>query len=123
MSFLKDLVDSLGSILSTSYSSSSDPRTEPSSSSHDESPAMDAGTGAPVSNERVAYKLKGYFDLAKGEIDKAVRAEEWGLVDDAIVHYGNAHRILTEASSTPSPSFISARFGNFSHPLTNIASS
>ncbi|KAK8502912.1 hypothetical protein V6N13_100215 [Hibiscus sabdariffa] len=59
-------------------------------------------------NERTAYKLKGYFDLAKGEIDKAVRAEEWGLVDDALVHYKNAQRILVEASSTPAPSYISS---------------
>lgn len=59
-----------------------------------------------ISNERVAYKLKGYYDLATQEIDKAVRAEEWGLIDDAILHYRNAHRILLEANSTPVPSFI-----------------
>ncbi|OMO78635.1 hypothetical protein CCACVL1_14257 [Corchorus capsularis] len=59
-------------------------------------------------NERVAYKLRGYFDLAKGEIDKAVRAEEWGLIDDALVHYRNAERILVEANSTPVPLYISS---------------
>ncbi|KAM5580407.1 hypothetical protein ABKV19_009921 [Rosa sericea] len=38
-----------------------------------------AGPGATsVTNERVAYKLKSCFDLAKEEIAKAVRAEEWG---------------------------------------------
>lgn len=68
---------------------------------------MDPGTR--VSNERIAYKLKGYFDLATEEIDKAVRAEEWGLIDDAIVYYKNAQRILIEAASTPSPSYISPR--------------
>lgn len=68
---------------------------------------MDAVAGGPISNERVAYKLKGYFDLAKIEIDKAVRAEEWGLADDAVSHYQNAQRILLEANSTPVPSYIS----------------
>jgi len=63
-----------------------------------------------VSNERVAYKLKGYFDLATQEIAKAVRAEEWGLVDDALLHYRNAQSILVEANSTPVPSYITPRF-------------
>ncbi|XP_076934403.1 uncharacterized protein LOC143600664 isoform X2 [Bidens hawaiensis] len=54
-----------------------------------------------VQNERGAYKLKGYFDLAKEEIDKGVRAEEWGLLDDALLHYQNAQRILREAIATP----------------------
>ncbi|XP_030490238.2 uncharacterized protein LOC115706663 isoform X2 [Cannabis sativa] len=101
MSFFKGLVDSLSSILSTNYSESPP-----------NSPPMEGvagpGIGASVSNERVAYKLKGFFDLATEEIDKAVRAEEWGVVDDAIKHYSNAQRILVEASSTPAPSFISA---------------
>lgn len=70
---------------------------------------MEGVAGPSVSNERVAYKLKGYFDLAKEEIGKAVRAEEWGLVDDAIVHYKSAQRILIEASSTSVPSYISSR--------------
>ncbi|GMP43030.1 hypothetical protein CsSME_00012555 [Camellia sinensis var. sinensis] len=104
MSFLKSLVDSLNSILSGSSSPSS------ASSSYETqqnpSSAMEGVAGAP--NERTAYKLKGYFDLSKEEIDKAVRAEEWGLVDDAIVHYQNAQRILMEATSTPVPSYISS---------------
>lgn len=66
-----------------------------------------------IPNERVAYKLKGYFDLATQEIDKAVRAEEWGLIDDALLHYKNAQRILLEANSTPVPSFITSRFSKF----------
>ncbi|KDP28731.1 hypothetical protein JCGZ_14502 [Jatropha curcas] len=69
---------------------------------------MEGIAGNTVTNERAAYKLKGYFDLAKEEIARAVRAEEWGLVDDAIVHYKNAQRILVEASSTTVPSYISA---------------
>ncbi|XP_024010899.1 spastin isoform X2 [Eutrema salsugineum] len=69
---------------------------------------MDGVDGVPVSNERIAYKLKGYFDLAKEEIAKGVRAEEWGLHDDALLHYRNAQRIMSEASSTPSPSYISS---------------
>ncbi|KAG6597185.1 Spastin, partial [Cucurbita argyrosperma subsp. sororia] len=69
---------------------------------------MEGVNGIPVSNERYASKLKGYFDLSKEEIAKAVRAEEWGLIDDAILHYQNAQRILAEASSTTVPSFISS---------------
>ncbi|KAK1285843.1 Katanin p60 ATPase-containing subunit A1 [Acorus calamus] len=61
-----------------------------------------------VSNERAAHKLKGYFELAKEEIDKAVRAEEWGLVEDAVGHYKNAQRVLLEANSTYVPSFVSS---------------
>ncbi|XP_048334744.2 uncharacterized protein LOC107423715 isoform X2 [Ziziphus jujuba] len=104
MSFFKGLVDSLGSILSATYSDTNESHPNPSSSN---SPSMEGIAGSSVSNERVAYKLKGYFNLAKEEIAKAVRAEEWGLVDDAIVHYNNAQRILAEASSTAAPSFIS----------------
>nr|VDD04957.1 unnamed protein product [Brassica oleracea] len=69
---------------------------------------MNVIDGVPVSNERVAYKLKGYFDLAKEEIAKGVRAEEWGLHNDALLHYRNAQRIMNEATSTPSPSYISS---------------
>uniref|UniRef100_A0A2P2M128 MIT domain-containing protein n=1 Tax=Rhizophora mucronata TaxID=61149 RepID=A0A2P2M128_RHIMU len=106
MSFLRAIIDSLGSVF-TSYSSQFEPQQNPSSASV---PPMDATVPAgPAggSNERAAYKLKGYFDLAKEEIAKAVRAEEWGLTDDAVAHYTSARRILLEASSTPSPSYIS----------------
>ncbi|PON37784.1 Spastin [Trema orientale] len=106
MSFFKGLVDSLGSILSTTPYTDTSP-TE-SQSSPNSPPMEPVAAGASVSNERVAYKLKGFFDLAKEEIDKGVRAEEWGIFDDAIKHYTNAQRILVEASSTPAPSFISA---------------
>ncbi|XP_059457676.1 uncharacterized protein LOC132187397 [Corylus avellana] len=102
MSILKGLIDSLGSIFSSPY------EPDPNPSSPNSSSTMDGAAGPSVSNERVAYKLKGFFDLAKEEIAKAVRAEEWGLVDDAIVHYKNAQRILIEASSTSAPSFISS---------------
>ncbi|KAG6728227.1 hypothetical protein I3843_02G143600 [Carya illinoinensis] len=102
MSILRGLIDSLGSIFSSTYGS------EPNSGPPNSSSTMDGVAGSSVSNERVAYKLKGYFDLAKEEISKAVRAEEWGLVDDAIIHYKNAQRILVEASSTSAPSYISS---------------
>ncbi|OWM72906.1 spastin isoform X2 [Punica granatum] len=107
MSFIRGLIDSLGSIFTDSGDDSQQhhPRNL-------DSPFMEAGGGigvSPVSNERAAYKIKGYFDLAKEEIAKAVRAEEWGLVDDAIVHYKTAQRILTEGNSTPVPSYISSR--------------
>ncbi|KAI5654348.1 hypothetical protein M9H77_31535 [Catharanthus roseus] len=101
MSFLKDVIDSLGSIFSSESSSS----TSENSSSNQTSVAMD---GVATGNERVAYKLKGYFDLAKEEIAKAVRAEEWGLADDAVAHYQNAQRILAEGISTPVPSYVTS---------------
>lgn len=106
MSFIKDIIDSLGSIFSNDSSPFESER-NPSSST------MDGVAGTSITNERTAYKLKGYFELAKEEIAKAVRAEEWGLVDDAIIHYKNAQRILTEASSTPVPSYISTRYWKF----------
>lgn len=58
------------------------------------------------SSERLVLKLKGYFELATEEINKAVRAEEWGLPDDSIAHYTNALAILSEAKMTPTPSTI-----------------
>lgn len=101
MSFIKGIIDSLGSILTTPYETEQNPG----------SSTMDGvAGGSSITNERVAYKLKGYFDLAKEEIAKAVRAEEWVLVDDAILHYKNAQRILNEASSTPVPSYITSRY-------------
>lgn len=103
MSIFKGLVDSLTSLLS---GSSYEAQQNPSSSNS----TMDGVAGSSVTNERVAYKLKGYLDLATEEIAKAVRAEEWVLVDDAIAHYQNAQRILTEANSTPVPSYISFRY-------------
>nr|KYP64274.1 Spastin [Cajanus cajan] len=97
MSFLQGIIDSFNSI----FVSDNNPNF----------PSMEAPSPSPspsVSNERVAYKLKGYFDLATQEIAKAVRAEEWGLADDALLHYRNAHSILAEATSTPVPSYITS---------------
>ncbi|KAL8495446.1 hypothetical protein ACS0TY_019551 [Phlomoides rotata] len=103
MSFLKlkEIIGNFSSILSDSVQSQHSPSTSGGGS-------MDGEGGVSTGNERVAYKLKAYFDLAKEEIDKAVRAEEWGLPEDAISHYKNAQRILNEAASTPVPSYISA---------------
>ncbi|PPS15479.1 hypothetical protein GOBAR_AA05098 [Gossypium barbadense] len=98
MSFIKDIIDSLSSIISTDST--------PYESTQNPSSSTCQNMEGIAGNERTAYKLKGYFDLAKGEIDKAVRAEEWGLVDDALIHYKNAQRILIEASSTATPSYI-----------------
>uniref|UniRef100_A0A803LI13 microtubule-severing ATPase n=1 Tax=Chenopodium quinoa TaxID=63459 RepID=A0A803LI13_CHEQI len=102
MSFWKGLIDSLNSVFSNSdplYDSNCNGN--PNSSINRTGGTMEVGVdGSKVSNERTAGKLKGYFDLATGEIDKAVRAEEWGLVDDAILHYRNAQRILAEGSKT-----------------------
>ncbi|KAK4418742.1 Fidgetin-like protein 1 [Sesamum alatum] len=101
MSFLKEIIENFGSIFSDSVQSQQNP-----SSTGDRSMAGDDGVS--TGNERTAYKLKGYFDLAKEEIAKAVRAEEWGIPDDAVFHYQNAQRILSEAISTPVPSYISS---------------
>lgn len=110
MSFLKGVVDYIGSI----FSETSSIHDSPQNRSHEgASTIMDSVNGVPVSNERYASKFKGYFNLSQEEIAKAVRAEEWGIIDDAILHYQNANRILTEASSTAVPSFISSRYSEF----------
>lgn len=65
---------------------------------------MERGTSLVLGNvdgERVVEKLKGYFSLGKNEIDKAVRADEWGLLADALHHYRSADRILSEGVSAP----------------------
>lgn len=113
MSFLKDLAETLSSMFTDTPS--------PPSSSPNDNPQQNSGDrtmdGVATGNERTAYKLKGYFELAKGEIDKAVRAEEWGLVDDAISHYHNAQKILAEGVSTPVPSYITSRYSVFFPPI------
>ncbi|CAA0842649.1 AAA-type ATPase family protein [Striga hermonthica] len=103
MSFLKEIIENFSSIFSDSVQSQ-----QSSSSTATGNGAMDGEGGVSTGNERTAYKLKGYFELAKEEIAKAVRAEEWGLPDDAITRYKNAQRIFTEAISTPVPSYISS---------------
>ncbi|GAB4861873.1 hypothetical protein Ancab_037128 [Ancistrocladus abbreviatus] len=108
MSFLKGLLDSINSIINDSYSSF-ESNQNPSNPDISDAPLNTEGAGASgtsVTNERTAYKLKGYFDLATEEIAKAVRAEEWGLIDDAITHYRNAQSILVEGASTRAPSYI-----------------
>lgn len=70
---------------------------------------MDDSVASPsVVSERVVLKMKGYFELAKEEIDKAVRAEEWGLTDEAVAHYRNAHRIMLEAKAARVPAPLSS---------------
>ncbi|XP_057435506.1 uncharacterized protein LOC130728157 [Lotus japonicus] len=108
MSFFQGIIDSFNSIFTPEpdHNHNLNPSSSSSSSPMEASPSPSPSSS--VSNERVAYKLKGYFDLATQEIDKAVRAEEWGLVDDALLHYRNAQKILVEANSTPVPSFITS---------------
>uniref|UniRef100_A0A453QIW0 MIT domain-containing protein n=1 Tax=Aegilops tauschii subsp. strangulata TaxID=200361 RepID=A0A453QIW0_AEGTS len=91
MSFLRALADSLSSLLFSPPAA----------------PPMDAPAAAVV-GERVAVKLRGYFELAKEEIDKAVRAEEWGLPDDAEAHYRNALRVMLEAKAARVPDAVSS---------------
>lgn len=104
MSFFRNLIDSFSQFFSVS---------DPSSARHHDPQLMDASAsaaaGPSVVSERVVNKLKGYFDLAKEEIDKAVRAEEWGLTDDAIAHYKNAHRVMLEAKAARVPSAMPSR--------------
>jgi len=52
-----------------------------------------------TNGERAVQRLKGYFGLAKDEIDKAVRADEQGTFSEALQHYRNADRILSEGIS------------------------
>ena len=112
MSFLRGIIDSFSSIF-TEEEEDITHRHEISKHDPTESTSSDSMNssvnGGSVTNERVAYKLKGYFDLAKEEIAKGVRAEEWGLHDEALLHYRNAQRIMNEATSTPSPSYISSK--------------
>ncbi|KAI4343292.1 hypothetical protein MLD38_027818 [Melastoma candidum] len=110
MSFVKGLMDSLGSIFSdaSGQTPSQNPNTS-SPSSLSSAGAAEAGESVVFGNERTASKLKGYFDLAKEEMSKAIRAEEWGLVDDAIHHYKTAQRVLAEGISVPVPSYITSR--------------
>ncbi|AQL02372.1 uncharacterized protein LOC100273408 [Zea mays] len=97
MSFLRSLADSFSSLLFSSGGGAV---------------SMDAAGAAPspaaVVGERVAVKLRGYFDLAKEEIDKAVRAEEWGLPDEATAHYRNAMRVMLEAKAARVPDAVSS---------------
>jgi spastin len=94
MSFLRTLADTFSSLLFSSGGRVGAP--------------MDAAAPSPAAmvGECVAVKLKGYFELTKEEIDKAVYTEEWGLPDDAATHYRNALRIMLEAkvcSQDPEP--------------------
>ncbi|KAH9612065.1 hypothetical protein KSS87_022604 [Heliosperma pusillum] len=107
MSFWEGVIDSLNSIFA--YSEPVDETHNIANPNSSINRSMEVGVdGSKVSNERIAGKLKGYFDLAKEEIAKAVRAEEWGIIDDAVSHYRNAQRILAEGASTHAPSFISS---------------
>lgn len=111
MSIIKGLIDSFGSIFFDANEPDNN-RSLQSPNQTSSSSTMDSG-GSLVGNERTAHKLKGYFDLAKEEIARAVRAEEWGLVDDAIQRYKAAQRVLAEGMSVPVPSFISSRYERF----------
>nr|CAB3466838.1 unnamed protein product [Digitaria exilis] len=98
MSFLRALADTFSSLIFSSGGGSA---------------PMDAAAGAAPSpaavvGERVAVKLRGYFELAKEEIEKAVRAEEWGLPDDAAAHYRNALRVMLEAKAARVPDAVSS---------------
>ncbi|KAK7340132.1 hypothetical protein VNO77_20826 [Canavalia gladiata] len=107
MSFLQEIIGSLNSIFTPDDKNNNNNNNTSSSSSSSETNRMEASPSS-VSNERVASKLKGYLDLATQEIAKGVRAEEWGLINDALLHYKNAHAILLEANSTPVHSFITS---------------
>ncbi|KAG0460658.1 hypothetical protein HPP92_020553 [Vanilla planifolia] len=96
MNFFKDLSDYFSAL----FVSSPPPSQQATSEVVMEVPS--------VVNERVVLKLKGYFELAKEEIDKAVRAEEWGLMEEAITHYRNAQRVMLEAKAARLPAALSS---------------
>ncbi|CAL9119781.1 unnamed protein product [Musa acuminata var. zebrina] len=104
MSLLKDIVNSFSEFFSRAPAAS-DRSPPPAPDRMDPSPS----TAPAVVGERVALKLKGYFDLAKEEIDKAVRAEEWGLTEDAVAHYRNAQRVMLEAKAARVPDAVASR--------------
>ncbi|KAI3918113.1 hypothetical protein MKX01_041433 [Papaver californicum] len=107
MNLFKDLFDSVGEIFINLKPV--DDHLNQQNQSVEKDPTMEnISSSIPGSNERIAYKLKSYFELGKEEIAKAVKAEEWGLTDDAITHYNNANRILLEAKDTRPPSYISS---------------
>ncbi|KAG9445150.1 hypothetical protein H6P81_016490 [Aristolochia fimbriata] len=105
MTSFKSVVASLSGFLS-GLGSAGDPSPTPTSPAETSDQTMEGIVRPGVSNERIAGKLKGYFELAKEQIDKAVRAEEWGLTEDAIAYYRNAERILVEAKATRASSVI-----------------
>ncbi|KAL4188107.1 hypothetical protein AMTRI_Chr09g22250 [Amborella trichopoda] len=94
MNFFRELFESLGA-LSSSLSSTDEPSSTVSNQGHH---SMESVVPS-VSKQKIAQKLKGYFELAKEEIAKAFRAEEWGLTEDAVIHYKNAQSILLEAKT------------------------
>ncbi|KAJ3672484.1 hypothetical protein LUZ60_007205 [Juncus effusus] len=105
MTYFKSLIDSFSSFFSNPAN--------PAASSQVSNRAMeDPPVGLAVVSERVALKLKGYFELAKEEIDKAVRCEEWGIHDDAVAFYQNALKVLLEAKAARVPDVISSREKN-----------
>ncbi|URE47058.1 MIT (microtubule interacting and transport) domain [Musa troglodytarum] len=103
MSLLKDIVNSFSEFFSRAPAAS-DRSPPPAPVRMEPSPS----TAPAVVGERVALKPKGYFGLAKEEIDKAVRAE-WGLTEDAVAHYRNAQRVMLEAKAARVPDALSSR--------------
>lgn len=108
MSYIKDLFNSFSSLLSAA--AAANPLAPGSDRAMESSAAAAAAAAGPsnVVGERAALKLKGYFELAKEEIDKAVRAEEWGLADDAVAHYKNALRVMLESKAVRVPDALSS---------------
>ncbi|KAI3852531.1 hypothetical protein MKX03_033280 [Papaver bracteatum] len=102
MNFFKDLFGSVGEIL-TNLKSTDDHQNQQNQSIEKDQAMENISPSIPGSNERIAYKLKSYFELGLEEIAKPVKAEEY-----AITHYKNAHRILLEAKDTRPPYYISS---------------
>jgi hypothetical protein len=77
---------------------------------------MDAAAPSPaaVVGERVAVKLNDYFELAKEEIDRAVRAEEWASPTTpprtTAAHTASCSKPRPPASPTPSRPGASLHF-------------
>lgn len=93
------IFDGLASLLS--FSSDND-----DSKAADSHPPQTAAPADPAPSSRSAKarpekKVRAFFDLAKLEIDKAFKAEESGVSQQAAQHYRSALRILSEGLFTP----------------------
>ncbi|OUZ99488.1 AAA+ ATPase domain [Macleaya cordata] len=97
MNVFKDLIDSVGEIFSGLRPVDDQPHSKPKFTEEDRT-MENVPAAIPGSNEKIAFKLKSYFELAKEEIAKAVRAEEWEDFEMA----GTSFREITGLESTDS---------------------
>lgn len=100
------LFDGLSSLLNSPHGGDDDQTANSPASAAESSRDSVSEDTPPLSKSakaRLEKKVKGFFDLAKVEIDKAIKAEESGISQDALEHYRKAQRILAEGLSTADP--------------------